>query len=352
MSVARASARLRRADLGWFDLERYASLAEFQPWEWAATLKGRRHLRERLRAEVENVPAPLPEHWDISEFGSTPFRNHPPTATEAMAMVAIRMAAHGLRDCFGPVDGQSIPPGPPTLAGMWAVTMTLMSGRIPGQCIDDVAEQSVVAELTMRDICAQYADFRHASGMDDAWHALVVERLRGGARPWVKVTQEEQVRQLVDARRGGYAPEPYADEVPFTLTVSQFARGVRPSPYRAPDETRWLNVDLGASDERILSDMAAWLAARRVEQRARAPKGLSDSLAARWIAHGVLPYIDLQLFAELTGRTLGDALAGDLIFPDAEFDRAEKIRKTVRGLSEELLDPSFLNALELQREWS
>ncbi|MNT33521.1 hypothetical protein D3C72_1694540 [compost metagenome] len=98
--------------------------------------------------------------------------------------------------------------------------------------------------------------------------------------------------------------------------------------------------------------MAAWLATRRVEQRARAPKGIPVNVASRWIAHGVLPYIDLLLFAELTGRTLGDALAGDLIFPDAEFDRAEKIRKTVKGLSEELLDPSLILALGLQREWS
>lgn len=324
MNVARTNGKLRRSDFRWFDLSRYEAFTDFKPYEWAFALKNRRHLRELMQFQPADggwaLPGDAADYADYAEM----FQRSPSTLVEFEIMWTLESPA-GPRS---PTD-----PGYPA--------------PVPEQ------GKSVIADVTVRDFYTQYADLQGANCLDDEGVTFARRWLRGQGRSWSRVTEGEKLRQAVQrAKYGDAAGEDGVYEEVFEQTVAQFMQGEGRSPYEQPDYERWVSVDLCASDERILADMADWLALRRGELRGQTPKGTPASMASKWILHGVMPYVDLQLFAVLTGRSLPDALAGDLIFPEGEFDRAEKIRKTVRGLADDLMAPSFTAALAKQEVWS
>nr|WP_255650765.1 DUF6387 family protein [Cupriavidus sp. DB3] len=110
-----------------------------------------------------------------------------------------------------------------------------------------------------------------------------------------------------------------------------------------------VNVDLNASDSEILADFKDWLAQKRRAAGSMAAKRRTDNKDFEsWVKNRVLPYIDLLLLSQATGRPLTHSLAGELLFWDEDVDATEKVRKTVRPLAMQLLDSQFIAAIERQ----
>lgn len=105
-----------------------------------------------------------------------------------------------------------------------------------------------------------------------------------------------------------------------------------------------LIVNLGASDDQLKADFAAWLQTRREHSATRARFTPVDF--QRWHRHRALAYIDLTLFAGHQQMLLTDQILANHLFPDDPV--ADKVRKTVQPLAVELMSPTLIDALEWQ----
>ena len=63
-----------------------------------------------------------------------------------------------------------------------------------------------------------------------------------------------------------------------------------------------------------------------------------------WAKFGVLPYLDLNTWAELEGLTIPNRVMADAIFPVGEGGE-EVVRKTTEKIAKEILTKSHLNKL-------
>jgi|TARA_B110000879_G_C11092350_1_gene479531 hypothetical protein len=66
---------------------------------------------------------------------------------------------------------------------------------------------------------------------------------------------------------------------------------------------------------------------------------------ADWFTYGILPCWDLDLWCQLTGQTMTNAELGDLLWPNANFDRAERVRKTTKAKCWEIVSDSTFERL-------
>lgn len=107
-----------------------------------------------------------------------------------------------------------------------------------------------------------------------------------------------------------------------------------------------VTVDLGATDSVILASFSRWLK----EARASKP-GLKSSrnkpAYASWARYGLLPYIDLKLWAKELGNQIPDRVMSRAISSNEHYEMGEEnIRKTLAPLAEDLMqDLSALHAL-------
>jgi hypothetical protein len=109
----------------------------------------------------------------------------------------------------------------------------------------------------------------------------------------------------------------------------------------------YVEVDISAPDDVLLADFKAWISSTR-EKRSFVQSPVSrftEKEMARWASNRVLPYIDLTIIAKSLGLSLPHHLAGKVIFSQRDFDPAEKIRKTVKPMAEELMTYSMLAAI-------
>lgn len=109
-------------------------------------------------------------------------------------------------------------------------------------------------------------------------------------------------------------------------------------------------VDLHSSDEKLISDFSAWLKATRLQTGITAPRKKFTSVDfANWSDSGILPYLDLTLWASANELEITQQLLGTTIYP-AEFNvnLAERIRKVTRPLAKLMMREVFTDALRGQ----
>lgn len=99
------------------------------------------------------------------------------------------------------------------------------------------------------------------------------------------------------------------------------------SPIPLTVEREIIAIDLTHNDDKIIDDMREWLKAQRGNQ---AKKRLSDNDIKKIVDNQVIPCMDLLFWGQLSKIEYTNAQLGDMLFPNADFDRAEKVRKTTR----------------------
>lgn len=121
------------------------------------------------------------------------------------------------------------------------------------------------------------------------------------------------------------------DELPFDLhaALSDNYSGIK----------KFLNVDLTCSDEKILSDFSVWLKNEREAgiKNAKSQRKTDNDLR-KLHEFGILPYIDLFLWCEITGTQLNQYQIANLLFPnEVNVDIKDRLRTVTRPKAMELL---------------
>jgi hypothetical protein len=135
----------------------------------------------------------------------------------------------------------------------------------------------------------------------------------------------------------------YLDKNEHQLVISPSDKG---SPY----ERAMLTVNLGATDEQLITDFGEWLKTHRsITNYKIREKRFTSKDFSKWISHKVLPYLDLSLIADAENKLLTQNLLGRMLFPDEyNVDLTERIRRSVKPLAEWLLDKKTIQALSFQ----
>jgi hypothetical protein len=85
-------------------------------------------------------------------------------------------------------------------------------------------------------------------------------------------------------------------------------------------------VDLNQDDQWLIASFSSWLAAARAK-RGYFPRSICARDFAEWRTYGVLPAFDLMFWAEVHGFRYSERVVADTLWPDAQFDGAERLRK-------------------------
>lgn len=96
------------------------------------------------------------------------------------------------------------------------------------------------------------------------------------------------------------------------------------------------DVDLTMPDAILVEAFKAWLATVREEFYIDSPKQYRRPDFASWVRLGVLPYLDLVSWAELTGKSIPNRLMASLLFPTGDGGE-ETIRKTTAPIAMEMI---------------
>lgn len=102
-------------------------------------------------------------------------------------------------------------------------------------------------------------------------------------------------------------------------------------------------VDLDAPDEMIIAAFRDWLAGKRKENVGEDPtfssgivphKKISERLIAKWHNASILPYLDLKIHEQLSGKKIPLHVIANAIFPNTlDIDTTESVRKTTKPLA-------------------
>jgi hypothetical protein len=109
-------------------------------------------------------------------------------------------------------------------------------------------------------------------------------------------------------------------------------------------------VDLHSSDEKLAADFSAWVKATRLQTGIAAPRKKFTAVDfSNWSDSGILPYLDLTLWASANEIEITQQLLGTTIYP-SEFNvnLAERIRKVTRPLAKLMTREVFTDALRGQ----
>jgi hypothetical protein len=106
-------------------------------------------------------------------------------------------------------------------------------------------------------------------------------------------------------------------------------------------------IDPHADMSSILNDVEALvIRVREVNSSPTYKKPIGRKEFAAWFTYGVLPCWDLILWCQLTGQEVTNSELGDLLWPNANVDRAERVRKTTKRKFSEVVSNSTLGRLE------
>jgi hypothetical protein len=114
-----------------------------------------------------------------------------------------------------------------------------------------------------------------------------------------------------------------------------------------------LTIDLTQDDETLKLAFQVWLAgARGILGQAKRPIG--DKEFVEWKEYGILQVFDLEFWGRLNGLRYSDALLAKVLWPDAEVDAEERLRKVSRKKVNEIfrdwtLVTRFWRQLELSK---
>ncbi|MEQ1666313.1 MAG: DUF6387 family protein [Bdellovibrionales bacterium] len=113
--------------------------------------------------------------------------------------------------------------------------------------------------------------------------------------------------------------------------------------------SKFLEIDLGSSDEQILNEFKNWL----VDTRSSSDKFIKRQLSSKdfqdWSESQLLPYWDLTTIAAIESATIPYHVIGNALFP-AEFgvDLTERIRKITRKKCKFIFSAEVFGALIAQ----
>lgn len=96
------------------------------------------------------------------------------------------------------------------------------------------------------------------------------------------------------------------------------------------------DVDLTMPDAVLFEAFKAWLAKTKADFYLSPPKQYRKPDLVSWRRLGVLPYIDLISWAELSGKSIPNRVMANAIFPEGEGGE-ETIRKTTAPLALEMI---------------
>ena len=115
------------------------------------------------------------------------------------------------------------------------------------------------------------------------------------------------------------------------------------------DNVLHVQVDLSAPDKLIVEDFRTWLKVARREYSIESKNFFTESMRDDWSEYGVLPFLDLSLWARANGLEITDAIMGEALFSSRDdVDIVERMRKVVRPKASWLMNPSVLQAIEAQ----
>jgi hypothetical protein len=108
-----------------------------------------------------------------------------------------------------------------------------------------------------------------------------------------------------------------------------------------------VNVDLFASEEKLVDDFRAWL---RVTREALNVPSIQRRFARtdfeRWHQNRVLAYLDLSFWADVNGHRLTNQILGVALFPEEyNIGLADRIRKVVAPIALAAASPVYIEAL-------
>lgn len=113
-----------------------------------------------------------------------------------------------------------------------------------------------------------------------------------------------------------------------------------------------LTIDLTQDDETLKLAFQVWLAGtREIIGQARRPIGNKEFL--EWKEYGILQVFDLGFWGQLNGLRYSDSLLAKVLWPNAEVDAEERLRKVSRRKSDEIFrDWNFVTRFWRQLELS
>ena len=102
-------------------------------------------------------------------------------------------------------------------------------------------------------------------------------------------------------------------------------------PFKMPDVLpRFpVSIDLDQDDETLKLSLEVWLAGIR-EELGPAKRPFATKDFADWKEFGVLPIFDLDFWGTLTGCKYTDNVIANALWPDADVDTTERLRKVSR----------------------
>ena len=120
--------------------------------------------------------------------------------------------------------------------------------------------------------------------------------------------------------------------------------------FKTLDSEAVLVINLNANDDQIAADFKGWLEKIR-QQRPLVcvTKPFNENEYKDWCEYKIIPYLDLKIWSEFSGKKLTNAVIGNAIFPDDfDIDTTERVRRTTKPKADWLMQYSVLQALFLQ----
>jgi hypothetical protein len=138
----------------------------------------------------------------------------------------------------------------------------------------------------------------------------------------------DALKQLREERRGYWRNE---DIIGNEMLATPAAR-------LDGDQYCSLIVDLTAPDNEVIAEFKRWLVDMRNEQNCGEKSIITQKDLDDWVSSGLLPYIDLTLWARSQNASINQHVMGEAIFPDEDsVETTDRIRRTTRPKAQALL---------------
>ena len=114
----------------------------------------------------------------------------------------------------------------------------------------------------------------------------------------------------------------------------------------SPDFHVHINIDMGLPDNVLIAQFKQLIVGLRspLQQAGISIDNKLRSDFEGWAKFGILPYLDLNAWAEIEGVKISNRVMADAIFPAGEGGE-EVVRKTTQKIADEILTESHLNKL-------
>ena len=168
--------------------------------------------------------------------------------------------------------------------------------------------------------------------VEDHFLALPDDPLRGGAPMWA-TGHQTNIWRFHHAQEEKWAVSP----------INGVATGTMVS-WRAPKSYFSLvEVDLSAPDRTLIASFEAWL--KKTRDGTKRVGSVSRADMQGWANCHAIAYIDLRQYLRFTKQRVTYARLADALFPDADVDRVERLRKVTMRAAQRLLSMQHYESL-------